>query len=216
MNGNTDGMIMRLGTFAIGVAIGATMVLFLNRPAGIANETVQPSPVETSESDGLGPAARIAKSAIEDESGNSDSRPEEGLSSDGSRLAKDSIRIPSAYRDLVDPIPRHRPSPLEIHAIFEKEPRDETWAAAMEAGIRDHYARFGAAEKTVVEYVECRSKYCEIAGFREKDFSGVTGRVFSDMTKSGWWQADGGDNYISGHADGVDRFVIIVTRYRLE
>ena len=162
--------------------------------------------------------ARSAITEMADESVDSGPTPDaiEIALPDAATTVDDPIRIPNAYRDLVGPIPPPRLSSAELHELFEKEPRDEAWAYAMESGINDHIANFGTGEGTVVEYVECRSQHCEIAGFADKGHMGSIGRVYGDMTRSGWWQADGGTHHIGGHVDGLDRFVIITSRYARE
>lgn len=203
-------MIIRSGIFVIGIVIGISTMLVLDRP--VASSSVAIQKVESSEPKAVAP---FVKTETDEEPVDNGSTSEEIAPPGNPSLVDDPIRIPSAYGALVGPVPPPRLSTAEIHALFEKEPRDEPWAFAMEAGIHEHIANFGAGKGTVVEYVECRSQYCEIAGYADKGQSADTG-FYLAMTESGWWQASGGSHHVSGRRDGIDRFVMIFLRYREE
>lgn len=209
-----------LGIFAIGVAIGVSIMLVLGRPITDSDRAMDTVSTSSPTSESLESKAATRSMATQSDGASVDAGPipedKKIASASDSTLVDVPVRIPSAYRDLVGPIPPPRLSSAEMHALFEKEPRDEAWAYSMETGINDHIATFGAGEGIVVEYVECRSQYCEIAGFAKEGYEPHFSKTLNDITRSGWWQAAGGTHYINGEADGFDRFVIIISRYGKE
>lgn len=118
------------------------------------------------------------------------------------------IRMPSNYQEMIGPV-RTQPTTLaEMHANFASEPRVESWAIAMETGINDYIANSSPRLGVVVEYVECRSRTCEIAGYRIDGESDRTASLRM-MVQEPWWQG-GRKSYLGGHwVDGVDYFVTI-------
>ena len=206
-----------LGLFAVGVVIGVSIALLFGKPHSGSDKVTDSAPTSSwinellESQDSAQPAVtdsndepHVAEPISEDES---------NVSVSGTTMVDNPVRIPSVYKALVGPIPPPRLDSAEVHALFAKEPRDEPWAYAMEAGINNHIANFGAGDGVVVEYVECRSRYCEIAGFTQEDNKHNFSYTLEDIRRSGWWQAAGGSHYFGGQHDGVDRFVIIVSRY---
>jgi len=124
------------------------------------------------------------------------------------------ISIPAVYEDLV--AQRHgqpRVSFADIHKIFKNEPRDEPWAAAMESGINHYLANSGTGEWAVVEYVECRSKICEIAGYTTGGDDNHHSDLISDFLRSGLWQGKP-ITHSSGFGNtDLKRFIIIISGY---
>lgn len=210
-------MVGYLGTFTIGVAIGVLTVLVLDRPITGLDKAMHTMSTSSRTNELLESKVATQSVATQSDDAYVDAGPmpeDENIASTGaSALVNVPVRIPSVYRDLVGPIPPPRLSSAEIHALFEREPRDEPWAYAMEAGINDHIANFGAGQGTVVEYVECRSRYCEIAGFGKEGYEQGFSKTLSDIARSGWWQAAGTTHHIGEGVDGLNRFVIIIGRY---
>ena len=119
--------------------------------------------------------------------------------------------MPEVYLDMIGYPEESTPAPdrYDRYVAFASDVRDESWAAAMEAGIANFAARLNQME-VVVEYIECRSLYCVIAGHSP---TGSTAQL-GDMRDTGWWQAAGtfADIVQSGR-DGQADFVLFVERY---
>lgn len=121
------------------------------------------------------------------------------------------IRMPSNYREMIGPVRPRQPSFAEQHADFASEPRDESWAVAMETGINDYVASSGATLGLVVEYVECRSRTCEIAGFQPDRNKGNVGSLYT-LPRQPWWQGGSANSakLLTQPGDaGKEYFVII-------
>ena len=114
-----------------------------------------------------------------------------------------------------------RPEPgnllWEIHADFESQPRDESWASAMESGIRLHIVDSEATEWATVEEVECRASICEVRGFmpdamEHPDLDPY--ELISGDFGTGWWQ--GGINVMTRqhtfNSEEITRFMLIMVR----
>jgi hypothetical protein len=119
--------------------------------------------------------------------------------------------IPEVYLDMIGYPEDSTPAPdrYDRYVAFARDVRDEPWAAAMEAGIANFAARLNQME-VVVEYIECRSLYCVIAGYSP---TGSTAQLW-DMRDTGWWQAAGaGADIVQSGRDGQADFVLFVERY---
>lgn len=204
------------GIYAVGVVIGISIMMALDSPVLNPDKTV--GTATTSTVSELPEALAITQPVTTQnaaEMANNGLAPEAAgtaLAGDAS-IGDNPVRIPSVYRDLVGPIPTPTISNVEKLERFENEPRDEPWAFAMETGINNHIAEFGTVGGRVVEYVECRSQQCWIAGLIDKGHQGSTGRPLNDMRRSGWWQAEGGGDSITVNTNGLTRFVLIYRRY---
>jgi hypothetical protein len=124
-------------------------------------------------------------------------------------------QLPDAYLEIVGPFENTK-RPLETYdryVAFAQDDRDESWAAAMEAGIANFAARQFEIDGTVVDFAECRSRFCVIAGHSP---TGQTAR-FGSIRGEGWWQAAGpaSKSVTSGH-DGSLLYVLIYERYANE
>jgi hypothetical protein len=120
--------------------------------------------------------------------------------------------MPDVYRRIIGPVRPREPSFAERHAAFEKEPIDTAWAYAMETGISNHIAMYGAGEGVVIEYIECRSQYCEVGGYAIEGYEADFSPTWGDMVQSEWWQASGGyKGRGGGKAPGY--FLAIIPRY---
>jgi len=118
------------------------------------------------------------------------------------------IRMPSHYKEMIGPVRPRQVAFSERHANFASEPRNEPWAFAMETGINDFIAKLDPPLGLVVEYVECRARTCEIAGYRTGGDSD-DGRALNHLVQQPWWQ---GGNAISSsgyYIDGIEYFVNI-------
>jgi hypothetical protein len=139
------------------------------------------------------------------------------IPSDGIRTENqnDAVQLWSAYDiSFEDSDPN---SPLsQIHIQFKNQQRDESWAAAVEAGIRGSINPVAATRiGATVEHVECRSTICEVAGFMPD----IMGRsqpdprdIFVDNFGVGWWQGDF-SMAVRQHSyqdEGIRRFLVII------
>lgn len=203
-------MVGRLATLTAGMAVGILLMLVLQRPTGSSDETTTTATIRSRTDElpkPIGPGEPGANNVDDDANFVVESAPP----TDEFGPADDQIGIPSVYRKLIGPV---RPRDLSFeakHALFEKERRDEAWAYAMETGINDHIATFGAGEGVVIEYVECRSRYCEVGGYAIEGYKVDFSMVWGDMVRSEWWQASGGyEGRGGGEAPG--RFLAIIPR----
>jgi len=107
-------------------------------------------------------------------------------------------------------------SPLEkVHVRFTDEPRDESWASAMESGISQALVRSDATARMTVEYVRCHSTICEVAGFmpdRMKNPQLDPYSLFPNDLGAGWWQGriDFGIGTHTYGDEGITRFIVII------
>jgi hypothetical protein len=120
--------------------------------------------------------------------------------------------IPDVYRDIVGPLAEQTsgPEPYDLYVAFARDVRDEPWAAAMETGIANWSAGKNPSAELVIDYVECRSSICVVAGYSSTGSTAFLG----SMRDEGWWQAEGALMAVfhSGH-DGSAEFLKFVTRY---
>ena len=132
--------------------------------------------------------------------------------------------MPAVYRDMIGPARPRSLSFSEVHALFEEEPREEAWANAMESGINDYVAMHAADRGLVIEYVECRSRYCEVGGYAIEGYEADSSLLWGDMTREDWWQGgstyqsqgSGPSDYPGANVDEPDRFLGIIDRYERE
>jgi hypothetical protein len=126
------------------------------------------------------------------------------------------VQIQSIYDDVFG-----RPEPgnplSELHFEFKDEPRDESWASAMESGISQQIAKSGTGDWATVENIECRSKICEVQGFMPDTMEHPEldpHVLLTDGFGTGWWQ--GGMNIMTRQhtfdGEGITRFMLIIVR----
>ena len=124
------------------------------------------------------------------------------------------IRISSVYDVVFDT--NDKSSPLsQVHAEFKNQNRDESWASAMEAGIRGSIKPAAGENKITVESVECRSTICGVAG----SMPDVMEQPLPDPREIlvgnfgvGWWQGDF-SMAVRQHAyeeEEITRFLIVI------
>lgn len=118
------------------------------------------------------------------------------------------IKMPHTYKEMIGPLVPSRTTFSERHENFASEPRDEPWAVAMETGINDYLATAGAKYGMVFEYVECRTRTCEVAGYIV-DEQASSRFDFHDLVKQSWWQGGRATSSIGPTINGTKHFVII-------
>ena len=118
------------------------------------------------------------------------------------------ISMPTRYKEMIGPLEPSRITFSERHASFAVEPRDEPWAVAMETGINDYLAAAGPGDGMVFEYVECRTRTCEVAGYIV-DEQAARGFDTDDLVEQSWWQGGRATSSIGPKIDGTKHFVII-------
>jgi hypothetical protein len=120
--------------------------------------------------------------------------------------------LPEVYQRIVGPTTAELGgfAPYVAYANFAREPRDEAWATAMEAGMGDWADRVASPESVRIDYAECRTRSCIVAGHAETGDTTILGR----LTAEGWWQATGSVDIRmrSARNDSAD-FVVFVHRY---
>jgi len=111
--------------------------------------------------------------------------------------------------------PPEQPKVLRTPELFERfleEGRDNSWADAMEAGMIQFEAEVGARYQTAFDSVECRSRYCVIAGVTYSQEPQPWNPVMAELSNSGWWQGAGGTS-ISATSNGSETyFLAIISR----
>lgn len=120
--------------------------------------------------------------------------------------------VPDVYRGMIGPLAERTPTPTSYdrYVAFARDVRDEPWAAAMEAGIANWSARRNPSADSTIEYFECRSRFCVIAGHSSRGSS----RSLSTMRDEGWWLAEGdGMLAVSSGRDSSLDFILFVERY---
>ena len=137
------------------------------------------------------------------------------LASTGTSPVPESLHWPASEYEAVFGLGEPS-SPLQkVHADFVDEPRDASWADAMEAGITQALVQSDATAKITVAYVECRSSICEVAGSmpagahlsRPDPYS-----LFPENLGEGWWQGriDMGIGTYTYEGEGIIRFIVII------
>jgi len=113
---------------------------------------------------------------------------------------------------MLEPPSRRGLAPYELVARFAGEPRDESWAYTMELGINQHLTASTSLEGTVVEYVECRTTACVMAGYVQPGMEDSSQELIREMSATGWWQLSQATMSSSSNDDGTRRFVRIIPR----
>ncbi len=111
--------------------------------------------------------------------------------------------------------PRPLPEKLttqEMYKEFVRDSRNESWAYPMELGINQYIAEKGGEFGATFEFVECKSRYCTIAGVVYGGGQPTVNDFMSEMTGRGWWQTYGGSNTVGSRTDDEYRFVSIFPR----
>lgn len=129
--------------------------------------------------------------------------------------ASNSLHWPASEYEAVFGLREPSSSLQKIHADFVNEPRDASWADAMEAGITQALVRSDATAEITVAYVECRSTICEVAGFMPEGAAHSEPdpySLFPENLGEGWWQGriDMGIGTHTYETEGVTRFIVII------
>lgn len=126
----------------------------------------------------------------------------------------DNIGAASVYDIVFDDNDPYSPLSL-VHTLFLAEQRNESWASAMEGGIRGSIVWTEVTSSITVEQVECRFTICEVSGYMPDDMIGLQTDprdVFSDEFGVGWWHGDY-TMVLRQHTyddEGINRFLIII------
>ncbi len=132
---------------------------------------------------------------------------------DGTPVDQAGREISENYVAMVTPRPLpEKLTTQEMYKEFLEDSRDESWAYPMELGIGQYIAERGGDFGAAFEYVECRSRYCTIAGVVYGGGQPTVNEFMAEMTGSGWWQAYGGNNTVGSRTDDEYRFVSIFPR----
>ncbi len=118
--------------------------------------------------------------------------------------------LPEDYYFMLEP-PEDQPITTAERAVrFAEEARDESWAYTMELGINQHVA-VATPVGTVIEYVECRTTTCMMAGYTQPGFENGSRALIGEMGRTGWWQLGGETVSVSRGRNGENRFVHFLT-----
>jgi hypothetical protein len=135
------------------------------------------------------------------------------MSNAGESVASLGRRLPEIYSAMVKPRPL--PEKLTVQELYEKfsdDTRDDSWAYPMELGINEHIAQHGNELGVAFEFVECKSRYCTIAGVAYEGSQSEVNKFVADMTQGGWWQTTGENHTAAFGTDTEYRFVSIFPR----
>ena len=122
--------------------------------------------------------------------------------------------LPDTYRNHLYPTQRTIRF-ADFHEVFKNESRDESWASAMEAGMNHSIANSSVSGSVVVEYLECRSRMCEIAGYLIDEEIHPT-EMLTAFEQSGAWPGKYSKHTSRFTDAGVKRFITIINGYRDE
>ncbi len=204
-------MLDRVIWLIIGTILGAVAATYLHsRPEDQSSSQPTSMPIEATPSP-RNAVSEFARTRQESNPKNSSRDREPDLGLEVSVVVPLS-NLPAVYDEVIG-----RPQPKQLraadrHAIFLTEPRDEAWASAMESGINNYLADNASSLKFKVEYVECRSEHCEIAGYVPDGYSDDTGDLKNGLKNSGWWQGGVSSASTGREINGIERRVIIFNR----
>jgi hypothetical protein len=121
--------------------------------------------------------------------------------------------VPEPYDTMLKPreLPATFSTP-ELYERFRVELRDNAWADSMELGIKQYIAARGADLGLVFDFVECRSRYCVIAGVSYGQDHTPWNTYNPELRSSGWWLASGGDSTVGGTYGNETRFATIISK----
>ena len=89
-------------------------------------------------------------------------------------------------------------------------------ALPMEAGINNYVAAHAPELGTVIEYVQCRSNWCVVAGYILPGYADSSSQLLSQMRNEDWWH---GGNFTSSHGGAIgdnEAFVTMLSRIEYE
>lgn len=204
-------MLDRAVWLILGVALGAVGSTYLySPPEEHSPDQPKSAQVEAIPSSGslVSEPARTP-SQINPENSNGKRQPRLDLED---TVAVPASNIPAVYSEVIGPPQPKRFRVADRHAIFLTEPRDEAWASAMESGINNFLADNASNLSFKVEFVECRSEHCEVAGYVPEGYPDDSGDLKNGLKNSGWWQGGVSSASTGREINGVERVVIIFNR----
>jgi len=121
--------------------------------------------------------------------------------------------VPDPYDAMLKPreLPKNLRTP-ELYEKFKSDIRDNSWADAMELGINQYIAERGPELEVVFDFVECRSRYCVVAGVSYSQDRGPWNTFNPEMSNSSWWLATGGNSTVGGTYGNETRFATVISR----
>lgn len=78
----------------------------------------------------------------------------------------------------------------ELFQRFQIDKRDESWAQAMESGMRQFVTESAQTYGITVDDFECRASYCLLTGVSINEDPQRLSDFQRDLRESGWWQAE--------------------------
>ena len=204
-------MLDRAVWLILGVALGAVGSTYLHSPS----EEQSPDQPRNVQVDAIpssgGLVNESSRTPLEINPENSDGNRQPSLDLEDT-VAMPASNLPAVYSEVIGSPQPKRLRAADRHAIFLTEFRDEVWASAMESGIRNYVSDNASNLDIVVEYFECRSEHCEIAGYAPPGKESDINQLKNGLRSSGWWMGGQSAGTTSQTIDGVDRFVIIFNR----
>ena len=204
-------MLDRAVWLILGVALGAVGSTYLHSPPE-EQSPGQPRSVQVDvipSSGGLVNEPSRTPLEINPENSDGNRQPSPDLED---TVAMPASNLPAVYSEVIGSPQPKRLRVADRHAIFLTEPRDEAWASAMESGISNYLADNASNLSFRVEFVECRSEHCEIAGYVPEGYLDDTSDLRNGLRNSGWWQGGVSSASTGMEIDGVERIVIMFNR----
>ena len=204
-------MLDRAVWLILGVALGAVGSTYLHSPS----EEQSPDQPRSVQVDAIPSSGGLVNESSRTPLGinpeNSDGNRQPSLDLEDT-VAMPASNLPAVYSEVIGSPQPKRLRVADRHAIFLTEPRDEAWASAMESGINNYLADNASNLSFRVEFVECRSEHCEIAGYVPEGYLDDTSDLKNGLKNSGWWQGGISSASTGMEIDGVERIVIMFNR----
>lgn len=204
-------MLDRAVWLILGVALGAVGSTYLHSPS----EEQSPDQPRSVQVDAIPSSGGLVNESSRTPLGinpeNSDGNRQPSLDLEDT-VAMPASNLPAVYSEVIGSPQPKRLRVADRHAIFLTEPRDEAWASAMESGISNYLADNASNLSFRVEFVECRSEHCEIAGYVPEGYLDDTSDLRNGLKNSGWWQGGVSSASTGMEIDGVERIVIMFNR----
>ena len=179
-------MLDRAVWLILGVALGAVGSTYLYSPS----EEQSPDQPRSVQVDAIpssgGLVNESSRTPLEINPENSDGNRQPSLDLEDT-VAMPASNLPAVYSEVIGSPQPKRLRVADRHAIFLTEFRDEVWASAMESGIRNYVSDNASNLDIVVEYFECRSEHCEIAGYAPPGKESDINQLKNGLRSSGWW-----------------------------
>ncbi len=204
-------MLDRAVWLILGVALGAVGSTYLYSPSD-EQSSDQPNSTQVEAIPSSGSlVSEPARTPLEINPENNNGKRQPHLDLEDT-VAVSASNIPAIYSEVIGSPQPKRLRVADRHAIFLTEPRDEAWASAMESGINNFLADNASNLSFKVEFVECRSEHCEIAGYVPDGYPDDSGDLKNGLKNSGWWQGGISSASTGREINGVQRTVFIFNR----